>query len=119
MSTWTVMTGRRSTWRWWSIKRPTLFVVVSVRHPKLPTGALGVVIPSALVYAGAWVARACLNVAPRQAVRGGGGRELPVDARTLGRYLVKFAGVLLCSGSYVLCDVRVPEERLRLRIRLV
>ena len=92
---------------------------MSVRHPKLPLGALGVVIPSALVYAAAWVARVCLNLAPRQALWEGGARELPVEARTLGRYLVKFAGVLLCSGSYVLCDVAVPAEKVRVRIRLV
>ncbi len=90
-------------------------MVVSVRHPKLPLGALGVVIPSALVYAGAWVARACLNLALRE----GGARELPVEARTLGRYLVKFAGVLLCSGSYVLCDVAVPAEKVRVRITVI
>ena len=77
------------------------------------------VIPSALVYAAAWAARACLNLAPRQALRAGGARELPVEARTLGRYVVKFAGVLLCSGSYVLCDVAVPAEKVRVRIRLV
>jgi hypothetical protein len=94
-------------------------VVVSVRHPKLPLGALGVVIPSALVYAAAWVARACLNLVPRHALREGGARELPVEARKLGRYLVKFAGVLLCSGSYVLCDVAVPAEKVRVRISLI
>jgi len=90
-----------------------------VRHPKLPLGALGVTIPSALVYAGAWVARACLNVVPRQALREGGARELPVEARKLGRYLVKFAGVLLCSGSYVLLDVRVLGAQLGMRIRVI
>jgi len=92
---------------------------VSVRHPRLPLGALGVTIPSALAYAGAWLARAYLNLVPRQALREGGARELPVDVRELGDCLVKAAWVLLCSGSYVLCDVVVPAKKVRVRISLI
>ena len=76
-------------------------------------------IPSALVYAAAWVARACLHYVPRQALREGGARELPVDVRELGDCLVKAAWVLLCSGSYVLCDVVVPAKKVRVRISLI
>ena len=76
-------------------------------------------IPSVLVYAAAWAARVCLNLAPRQALREGGARELPVEVRKVGKFLAKAAWVLLCSGSYVLCDVVVPEEKVRVRITLI
>jgi len=85
----------------------------------MPLGAMGVTIPSALVYAAAWVVRAFLNLAPRQALQGPGARDLPVDVRKLGRHVVDLASVLLCSGSYVLCDVRVPAEKVKVRITLI
>jgi hypothetical protein len=96
-----------------------LFLVVSVRHPQIPMGALGVTIPSVLVYAAACLVGVCLNLAPRQVLRGPGASDLPLDMRHLGRRVVEFASALLYSGSYVLCDVRVPAERLRVRIALI
>ena len=42
-----------------------------------------------------------------------------MDVRHLGRRVVEFASALLCSGSYVLCDVRVPAEKLKVRITLI
>ena len=94
-------------------------MVVSVRHPALPTGAVGLSIPSALVYAGAWLVRLGINLAPRQSLQQGGVREVPVDLGKVGEFVVKAASVLLCSGSYVLCDVSVPSERVRVRITVI
>jgi hypothetical protein len=93
--------------------------VVSVRHPQMPLGALGVTIPTALLYAAACVVALGLNLAPRQALRGPEGRGLPVHVRYLGRRVVEFASALLCSGSYVLCDVRLPAEKVKVRITLI
>ena len=76
-------------------------------------------VPTALVYAAACLVALGLNLAPRDAFRGRDGRELPVDVRHLGRRVVEFATALLCSGSYVLCDVRVPAEKVRVRITLI
>ena len=76
-------------------------------------------IPSVLVYAAACLVGVCLNLAPRQALRRHGARDLPLDMRHLGRRVVEFASVLLCSGSYVLCDVRVPAEKVKVRITLI
>lgn len=47
------------------------------------------------------------------------GERFPVELHSIGALLTKSTWVLLCSGSYVLFDVAVPEERLRVRIRLV
>jgi len=85
----------------------------------MPLGAVGVTIPTALVYAAACLVGVCLNLAPRKALRGPEGRELPVDVRHLGRRVIQFASALLCSGSYVLCDVRVPAEKVKVRITLI
>ena len=76
-------------------------------------------IPTALLYAAACVVSTGLNLAPRQALRGPEGRELPVDVRHLGRRVMEFATALLCSGSYVLCDVRLPAEKVKVRITLI
>jgi hypothetical protein len=78
-----------------------------------------VTIPTALLYAAACVVALGLNLAPRQALRGPGARDLPVDVRHLGRRVVEFASALLCSGSYVLCDVRLPAEKVKVRITLI
>jgi hypothetical protein len=92
---------------------------VSVRHPQIPMGAVGVTVPSALLYAAACVVALGLNLAPRKVLQGRGALDVPMDVRHLGRRVVEFASALLCSGSYVLCDVRVPAERLKVRITLI
>jgi hypothetical protein len=78
-----------------------------------------VTIPTALLYAAACLVGVCLNVAPRQALRRHGAGDLPVDVRHLGRRVVEFASALLCSGSYVLCDVRLPAEKVKVRVTLI
>ena len=75
--------------------------------------------PSLLIYLGAWAVRIGLRVAPRRMLRKRGLKELPVDARQVGRMGTKLAWALLCSGSYVLLDVRIPNDRVRVRIRLI
>ncbi len=47
------------------------------------------------------------------------GQEMPVDPLVAGRYLRKMAWALLCSGSYVLCDVDISasDEKVRVRVR--
>jgi hypothetical protein len=76
-------------------------------------------IPSLLVYLAAWGVRIGLWVAPRRMLRKPELRELPVDARQMGRMVTKLTSALLCSGSYVLVDVRIPNDRVRVRIRLI
>ena len=76
-------------------------------------------VPTALVYAAACLVALGLNLAPRQALRRHGTRDLPLDVRHLGRRVVEFASALLCSGSYVLCDVRLPAEKVKVRITLI
>ena len=75
--------------------------------------------PSLLVYLAAWAVRIGLWVAPRRMLRKRELRELPVDARQMGRTVTKLTWALLCSGSYVLIDARIPNDRLRVRIRLI
>ncbi len=45
------------------------------------------------------------------------GEKLPVSPRQVGWQLIRLATILLWSGSFVLCDVSVPEEGVRVRIR--
>jgi len=44
-------------------------------------------------------------------------QPIPVSPYRLGRSLVSMAWILLWSGSFVLCDVRVPDEGVRVTIR--
>ena len=37
----------------------------------------------------------------------------------LGLTLPQLASALLCNGSYLLCDIAVPEEAVRLRVRAI
>jgi hypothetical protein len=72
-------------------------------------------IPSAVLYAAAWIVRVSL---PRRLKDR---KDLPCDGHALARTVTALARLLLCSGSYVLCDVEVMEgkERVGVRVRLV
>ena len=74
--------------------------------------------PSALVYAAAWVARVVLRL-PR--VRRRMPADLPLDGKRVGALVTGAARAMLCSGSYVLLDVNVEEEdeRVGVRVRMV
>ena len=47
------------------------------------------------------------------------GNRLPVSPVRLGFSLMRLANVMLWSGSFVLCDVRIPGEGVRVRIRMI
>jgi len=96
-----------------------LLVTLTVFHPKFLFGRIWLPIPSLLIYVAAWAVRIGLRVAPRRMLRKRDLRELPVDARQVGRMVTKLTWALLCSGSYVLVDVRIPNDRVRVRIRLI
>jgi hypothetical protein len=74
---------------------------------------------SALVLAVAWGLRVALRLAPGKLLDGRLGHDVQLDPRRVGAMLTEGAWVLLCSGSYVLFDVEVPEERLRFSVRLI
>jgi len=48
-------------------------------------------------------------------------KDLQLDPRTLARNVTSFARLVLCSGSYVLCDLEVMEgkDRVGIKVRLV
>lgn len=87
-------------------------------HRRLPLGRIWVPFFSPLLYVAAAFASMAVRFVPRRVFERHG-QEMPVDPRLAGRYLRKMAWVLLCSGSYVLCDVNVntPDERVRVRVR--
>jgi len=101
--------------------RPSLLVVVTVRHPRLPFGRLWVPFLSVGVYAAAWCMRVALGFVPKRKLRERMGGKTPVDPVRLGPLLTRLAWVVLCSGSYTLVDVVVEEggEELGVRIRLI
>ena len=101
--------------------RPSLFVAVTVRHPRLPFGRLWVPLLSVGVYVAAWCMRVVLGFVPKRKLRERMGGKTPVDPATLGPLLTKLTWVVLCSGSYTLVDVVVEEggEEVGVRIRLI
>ena len=44
---------------------------------------------------------------------------VPVSPIRLGWQLIRLAHILLWSGSFTLCDVQVPNEGVRVRIRTI
>jgi hypothetical protein len=89
-----------------------------VYHRRLPLGRIWVPLFSPLLYVAAVFASLAVRFVPRRVLEQHG-QEMPVDPRLMGPYLRKMAWVLLCSGSYVLCDVNISasEEKVRVRVR--
>jgi len=94
-----------------------VLLVVSIHHPRLPLGQLWLPLPSALVYAAVAVASVCVRWVSRPKLKPPG--KMPIEPRLLARGLRKMAWVALCSGSYVLVDVSVPSERVKVKVRLI
>jgi len=101
------------------IRRPSVFLVVSVHHPAIPGGAILLGIPSFPLYAAARLASAFISLIPESTFRKRIPPRCPVNPRKVCRELTKCAAAMLCSGSYTLLDIQVPSERLRLRVRLI
>ena len=103
------------------ISRPSLLLLVTVRHPRLPFGRLWVPFLSVGVYVAAWCMRVALGFVPKRKLRERLGGNMPIDPARLGPLLTQLAWVMLCSGSYTLVDVVVEEggEGLGVRIRLI
>ena len=103
------------------IRRPSLFMAVTVRHPRLPFGRLWVPFLSVGVYVAAWCMRVALWFVPKRKLRERLGGKMPVEPGRLGPLLTKLARVVLCSGSYTLVDVTVEEgeEKFGMRVRLI
>ena len=101
--------------------RPSLFLLVTVRHPRLPFGRLWVPFLSVAVYVTAWCMRVVLGFVPKRNLRERMGENMPIDPARLGPLLTQLAWVMLCSGSYTLVDVIVEEGRdeIGVRIRLI
>lgn len=98
--------------------RPSFFVTVTVRHPRLPFGLLWVPFLSIGLYLLAWLVRAALWVVPAKKLRERSGQNVPVDVRRLGPLLTRLAWVVLWSGSYTLADLHVQERRERVAVRV-
>ena len=89
---------------------------MSLHHPRLPFGAIWLAIPSLLLYALAKLASTF--VTDRRLRQHAQGQSVPEAARV--RWLMtKSVKAMLCSGSYVLAEVSVPSERLRLKVQLL
>ncbi len=89
-----------------------------MHHRRLPLGRIWVPFASPLLYLAAVFASVAVRFVPRRVFEKHG-RELPIDPYLAGRYVRKMAWALLCSGSYVLCDVDIKsaDEKVRVRVR--
>lgn len=54
---------------------------------------------------------------PKRFLRQRLGQEIPVSPTQVGWQLIRLAHILLWSGSFTLCDVHVPGEGVRVRVR--
>lgn len=98
--------------------RPSFFVTVAVRHPRLPFGLLWVPFLSIGLYLLAWLARAALRIVPAKKLRQQSRQTMPVDVRELGPLLTRLAWVALWSGSYTLAEAYVQDGRERVAVRV-
>ena len=92
---------------------------MTVRHPRLPFGLLWLPVLSAAVYALAWGMRVALWFVPARRLSDRMGEQLPIEPRRIGRSMTGMVWTLLCSGSYVLIDVVIPQERLGVKVRVL
>jgi energy-coupling factor transporter transmembrane protein EcfT len=97
--------------------RPSLFIAIAVQHAKLPFRRMWLVIPSAFVLGLAAIGWIVLRSSRRLDARLR--QSTPFDARSLSRRLIQCSEALLCSGSYMLADVRLPAEGVKVTIRVV
>jgi len=100
------------------ISRPNLFTTVLVQVPGLPfpiwlpllsLGLWGLTVLAALVLA-------CV---PERTLRRRTGERLDLTPRQLAWQVFRLANIMLWTGSFVLCDVAVPAEGVRVRIRTI
>lgn len=112
------MTVTRSRSRCSSIRRPSFLLTITVFHPRLPLGRAWVPLLSLPLYALLLLTGMALCCVPRRAFTKwtGGVSMSPVR---LGLTVIRFAGALLCNGSYTLCDLTIAEENMRLRVRTI
>lgn len=87
-----------------------------MRHPRLPLGRAWVPLLSIGLYLLAWLASLVLPLVPERRLGAG---PLPMSKQAMARALRRLAWVVLCSGSYTLVDMRVPEERVQVKVRLI
>ena len=101
-----------------SIRRPSLLLTVAVYHPRLPLGRIWLPVPSLPLYALLVLTGGLVCCLPEAALarltKGVRLKSVP-----LGLAVIRLAGALLCSGGYTLCDVAVPAERVRVRVRAI
>ena len=89
---------------------------MSLRHPRIPCGAIWLAIPSLLLYA--LVRFASTFVTDHMLRQHSQGKAAP-EAAKVRWLMMKSAKALLCSGSYLLAEISVPSEHLRLKLQLL
>lgn len=96
--------------------RPNVLTTVTVRAPAI---RFPIWIP--LLSAGLWALTVLVGVVitclPAEVLRRRLGDQVAVSPRRLGWQVIRLASILLWSGSFVLVDVRVPAEGVRVCIR--
>jgi hypothetical protein len=83
----------------------------------VPLGGIWLPVPSLFLLAVVLVAGACIKFIPEGRLRRWG--RFPLDRARLARGLRGVGWAVLCSGSYVLVEARVPAERLAVKVRLI
>jgi hypothetical protein len=93
-------------------------VTITVLHPKAPLGRVWLPLPSLSLWAAALLCGLGLCCVPTRKWRQWL-PDAPVKPRQAGWSLIRTAQALLWSGSFVLCDISVPGEKLRVRVRAI
>ena len=99
--------------------RPNVLAIVTVRAPGIRF-PIWLPIPSVSLWAITVLVGVVVCFLPRRALeRRMQGASLPVSRVRLGLGLIRLANVLLWSGGFTLCDVQVPNDGVRVRIRML
>jgi hypothetical protein len=91
-------------------------MTVTVQLPHGRLRRIWLPIPSLLLYLMAWGVRIALWFVPKRVLEKKTGQPLPIDVKHMGRALTRLAWIALCSGPYVMCDVSVPKEGVRVKV---
>jgi hypothetical protein len=87
---------------------------VHVRDLRVP---IWLPVPSISLWGLTVLAGCVLCCVPASVLEKHAGQPIPIPPYRMGLSLISMAWILLWSGSFVLCDVRVPNDGVRVTIR--
>ncbi|MGD0110402.1 MAG: hypothetical protein ABSD48_00885 [Armatimonadota bacterium] len=93
-------------------------MIIRVHRPHGRLRNIWLPIPSLALYLAAWAGRIAVRFIRWDRIAEKKGQAMPIRPQKVATALTRIAWILLCSGPYTLCDVRVESQGVSVRITL-